>query len=179
MSRAPTTTGRFARHFGVRCCRSSRIRAPHVAVSLYYTSRMAMANANVNDNRACGSRRQTFPRPRVTRSTPDRISCCEHGFDDFAEAQCATFYAETMGRPSLPPGIHFRLLLIGYFEGIDSERGRLVRVARLSGRRSGRRAARPLDDFTDASVDRSRNASRRLHLGAPVPEYGRLGQRQG
>jgi len=47
----------------------------------------------------------------------------EHGFDDFAEAQCATFYAETMGRPSLPPGVYFRLLLIGYFEGIDSERG--------------------------------------------------------
>jgi transposase len=32
------------------------------------------------------------------------------------------FYAETMGRPSLPPTIYFRLLLIGYFEGIDSER---------------------------------------------------------
>src|SRR3954453_3091895 len=47
----------------------------------------------------------------------------EHGFDDFAEAQCATFYAETMGRPGLPPGIYFRLLPIGYFEGIDSERG--------------------------------------------------------
>ena len=47
----------------------------------------------------------------------------EHGFDDFAEAQCATFYAETMGRPGLAPGIYFRLLLIGYFEGIDSERG--------------------------------------------------------
>jgi transposase len=47
----------------------------------------------------------------------------EHGFDDFAEAQCASFYAETRGRPSLPPGIYFRLLLIGYFEGIDSERG--------------------------------------------------------
>ena len=47
----------------------------------------------------------------------------EHGFDDFVEAQCASFYAETMGRPSLPPGIYFRLLLIGYFEGIDSERG--------------------------------------------------------
>jgi transposase-like protein DUF772 len=47
----------------------------------------------------------------------------EHGFDDFAEAQCATFCAETMGRPGLPPGIYFRLLLIGYFEGIDSERG--------------------------------------------------------
>lgn len=47
----------------------------------------------------------------------------EHGFDDFAEAQCASFYAQTMGRPGLPPGIYFRLLLIGYFEGIDSERG--------------------------------------------------------
>jgi transposase len=46
----------------------------------------------------------------------------EHGFDDFAEAQCASFYGETMGRPGLPPGIYFRLLLIGYFEGIDSER---------------------------------------------------------
>src|SRR4029077_347566 len=53
----------------------------------------------------------------------------EHGFDDFAEAQCAMFYAETMGRPGLPPGIYFRLLLIGYFEGIDSERGIAWRAA--------------------------------------------------
>lgn len=53
----------------------------------------------------------------------------EHGFDDFAEAQCADFYAETMGRPSLPPGIYFRLLFIGYFEGIDSERGIAWRAA--------------------------------------------------
>jgi transposase len=45
------------------------------------------------------------------------------GFDAFVEAQCASFYAETMGRPGLPPGIYFRLRLIGYFEGIDSERG--------------------------------------------------------
>lgn len=53
----------------------------------------------------------------------------EHGFEDFAEAQCAGFYAETMGRPGLPPGIYFRLLLIGYFEGIDSERGIAWRAA--------------------------------------------------
>jgi len=45
-----------------------------------------------------------------------------HGFDEFVEAQCAPFYA-TLGRPSLLPGTYFRLLLIGYFEGIDSERG--------------------------------------------------------
>ena len=54
---------------------------------------------------------------------------CKHGFDDFAEAECAEFYAETMGRPSLPPGIYFRLLMIGYFEGIDSERGIAWRAA--------------------------------------------------
>jgi transposase len=53
----------------------------------------------------------------------------EHGFDDFCEAQCATFYADMMGRPGLPPGIYFRLLLIGYFEGIDSERGIAWRAA--------------------------------------------------
>jgi transposase len=47
----------------------------------------------------------------------------EKGFDDFVEALCASFYAETMGRPGLAPGIYFRLLMVGYFEGIDSERG--------------------------------------------------------
>lgn len=45
------------------------------------------------------------------------------GFDEFAEQQCAKFYAEKNGRPSLAPGMYFRLLLVGYFEGIDSERG--------------------------------------------------------
>jgi transposase len=47
----------------------------------------------------------------------------EHDFDRFVESKCRRFYAETMGRPGLAPGIYFRLLLIGYFEGIDSERG--------------------------------------------------------
>ena len=59
---------------------------------------------------------------------PNQLSR-EHGFDDFVEDQCADFYAETTGRPSLPPGIYFRLLLIGCFEGIDSERGIAWRAA--------------------------------------------------
>jgi transposase len=46
-----------------------------------------------------------------------------HGFDRFVEGLCRTFYAKVMGRPSLQPGRYFRLLLLGYFEGIDSERG--------------------------------------------------------
>ncbi len=52
-----------------------------------------------------------------------------HAFDEFVEAQCAPFYAATKGRPSLTPGGYFRLLLIGYFEGIDSERGIAWRTA--------------------------------------------------
>ena len=52
-----------------------------------------------------------------------------HAFDAFVEAQCAPFYATTIGRPSLTPGTYFRLLLIGYFEGIDSERGIAWRTA--------------------------------------------------
>src|SRR3954471_13499075 len=52
-----------------------------------------------------------------------------HAFDEFVEAQCAAFYATTIGRPSLTPGTYFRLLLIGYFEGIDSERGIAWRTA--------------------------------------------------
>jgi transposase len=46
-----------------------------------------------------------------------------HGFDRFVESKCRGFYAKVMGRPSLAPGVYFRLLLLGYFEGIDSERG--------------------------------------------------------
>ena len=41
------------------------------------------------------------------------------GFDRFAEEQCQEFYAQTMGRPGLPPGRYFRLLLVGYFDGDD------------------------------------------------------------
>ncbi len=44
------------------------------------------------------------------------------GFDAHVEKLCEPFYAERMGRPSLLPGRYFRLLLIGYFEGLDSER---------------------------------------------------------
>jgi transposase len=47
----------------------------------------------------------------------------EKHFDEFVESLCAPFYAETMGLPGLAPGIYFRLLMVGYFEGIDSERG--------------------------------------------------------
>src|SRR5437868_5240531 len=51
------------------------------------------------------------------------------GFDQFVEQRCAKFCAEKYGRPSLTPGIYFRSLLIGYFEGIGAERGIAWRLA--------------------------------------------------
>lgn len=53
----------------------------------------------------------------------------EAGFDGYVETLAKPFYAETMGRPSLAPGLYFRLLLIGYFEGLDSERAIAWRAA--------------------------------------------------
>ncbi|MGH7192130.1 MAG: transposase, partial [Candidatus Saccharimonadales bacterium] len=51
-------------------------------------------------------------------------------FDNFAEKECLQFYkSEVMGRPSIAPGVYFRMLLVGYFEGIDSERGIAWRCA--------------------------------------------------
>src|SRR5271166_1638629 len=47
----------------------------------------------------------------------------EKKFDEYVERICERFYAEEMGQPGLAPGIYFRLLMVGYFEGIDSERG--------------------------------------------------------
>src|SRR6266852_5858541 len=90
----------------------------------YYTSPMAMGKRKRNRQPAMWVTTTDLP---TAASHPfyRRLNQLlrEHGFDDFVEAQCAGFYAETMGRPGLPPGIYFRLLLIGYFEGIDSERG--------------------------------------------------------
>ena len=51
------------------------------------------------------------------------------GFDAFAEETCRAFCAPARGRPSIPPGVYFRMLLVGYIEGIGSERGIAWRCA--------------------------------------------------
>ena len=53
----------------------------------------------------------------------------EAGFDPFVEELCAKFYAGNVGRPGLAAGVYVRMLLVGYFEGIDSERGIAWRCA--------------------------------------------------
>ena len=53
----------------------------------------------------------------------------EAGFDEFVEELCRPYYAERLGRPGIPPGVYFRMLLVGYFEGLDSQRGIAWRCA--------------------------------------------------
>jgi transposase len=77
-------------------------------------------------------------------------------FDRFAEAECARFYADKNGRPSLPPGTYFRLLLIGYFEGIDSERGIAWRAADSLGLRQFLRIGLDEDTPDHSTISRTR-----------------------
>jgi transposase len=53
----------------------------------------------------------------------------KHDFDGYVEELCQRFYAAEVGRPGLPPGRYFRLLPIGYFEGLDAERAIAWRAA--------------------------------------------------
>ena len=61
----------------------------------------------------------------------------ESGFDRWVEKRCQRFYARA-GRPGIPPGVYFRMLMICYFEGLDSERG-------IAGRCADSLALVPLD----------------------------------
>ena len=53
----------------------------------------------------------------------------QHHFDRTVERLCRRYYKGRLGRPSITPGVYFRSLLLGYFEGIDSERGIAWRLA--------------------------------------------------
>jgi transposase len=80
------------------------------------------------------------------------------GFDDYVEHFCQPYYAPKRGRPSIPPGVYFRMLMIGYFEGLDSERGIAWRVAdSLSLRRFlGCSLSEPTPDHSSLSRIRGR-----------------------
>ena len=98
-------------------------------------------------------------------------------FDEFVEKRCAQFYAAKYGRPSLTPGIYFRALLIGYFEGIGAERGIAWRLADSLALR--RFVGIALDEYTPdhSTISRTRrlidldNASRSIRLGVGRAGY--------
>ena len=93
----------------------------------------------------------------------------ETEFDRFVEDACEKFYAAVMGRPSLAPGKYFRMLLVGYFEGIDSERGIAWRCAdslslRNSWSGTERRGTGSFDGFANPTADRSGDAWKGLFV---------------
>jgi transposase len=87
------------------------------------------------------------------------------GFDAFVQDLCRPYYADGQGRPSIPPGVYFRMLFVGYFEGLDSQRGIAWRCA----------DSRSLQDFlgylpTEATPDHSSLTRIRRRLPEAVHE---------
>ena len=91
----------------------------------------------------------------------------EAGFDAWIEDRCRPYYTAdgSSGRPSIPPGVYFRMLLVGYFEGIDSQRGIAWRCADSLGLR--RFLGLSLEE---ASPDHSTLTNTRKRLPAEVFE---------
>jgi hypothetical protein len=89
----------------------------------------------------------------------------EAGFDRFVEERCLPYYVDHVGRVSIPPGVYFRMLFVGYFEGIGSQRGIAWRCA----------DSRSLQEFlgylpTEATPDHSSLTNIRQRLPEVVVE---------
>jgi len=69
----------------------------------------------------------------------------EAKFDEWIEERCRQYYHDKIGRPSLPPGVYFRMILVGYFEGIASQRGIAWRCS----------DSRSLAEFLGFSIDQT------------------------
>ncbi len=87
----------------------------------------------------------------------------ENGFDALVERLCAPSYAETMGRPGVPPGVFFRMFFVGYFEGLKSHREISWRCTDRT--RSGKTVSN--DDWKnphdpDATITRMKDGTTRL-----------------
>jgi transposase len=85
------------------------------------------------------------------------------GFDRFVEDLCAAHYAQDLGRPSIPPGVYFRMLFVGYFEGLDSQRAIAWRCADSLSLRSFLRV-----DLTKGTPDHSSMTNTRKRLPEEV-----------
>ena len=99
--------------------------------------------------------------------------------DSFVEELCAGHYAVARGRPSLPPGRYFRMLLIGYFEGIDNERGLewpWPLVARVPAARRARDCAGSFGVEPHALASAAGTARAGVYLGAAPPARARSDQ---
>ena len=107
----------------------------------------------------------------------------EAGFDAFVEGACKPYYAPRMGAPSLPPGRYFRMHMIGYFEGIDSERGHRVALRgtsfslqRFPAAVERREGSRSFVAVAHALASAARGARDGVRLGAEARGRARPGE---
>ena len=108
----------------------------------------------------------------------------EAAFDAFVEGACKPYYAPRMGAPSLPPRRYFRMHMIGYFEGIDSERGiawrcALVLAARFPAAVERREGSRSFVAVAHALASAARGARDGVRLGAEARGRARPGGASG
>jgi transposase len=93
----------------------------------------------------------------------------EAGFDRWVERLCAPYYAEKRGRPSIPPGVYFRMVFIGYFEGIASQRGIAWRCS----------DSRSLQEFLGVPLNQEtpdHSSISRIHARLPLEVHGEVFQ---
>ena len=143
---SPTARGE-SRHSGIDTG------GPHV---LHWRAWRWAGCATTGRSNRCGSRRRICRRARGHPFYERLNRILEAaGFDAFVEGLCAPFYA-VMGRPSPAPGRYFRLLLIGYFEGLDSERGIAWRAEDSLSMRAFLRLAAPAAPPDHSTISRTR-----------------------
>jgi transposase len=93
----------------------------------------------------------------------------EAGFDRWIEQLCAPYYADKRGRPSIPPGVYYRMIFIGYFEGIASQRGIAWRCS----------DSRSLQEFLGVPLDQEtpdHSSISRIHARLPLEVHGEVFQ---
>ena len=108
----------------------------------------------------------------------------EHGFDEFAEEQCREFYAGNRGRPGVPPGVYFRMLMVGLSGGTGFGAGdrvavrRLVLAPRVSGMRADGEPAGAFDALEDAEASERGGARGGLRVRAGAADGVGTAERQ-
>lgn len=79
---------------------------------------VALVKSPAPGSTPCSALRARWVRPSLSFTILASGSCGR-----FQSSLCHPFYAEGKGRPSIPPGVYMRMLMVGFFEGLDSERG--------------------------------------------------------
>src|SRR5688572_24353586 len=126
---SPTVNDRHAPASGASCCRAETGSTPMILRTTVSPDGDGQTTATCEAGIDVGGDRRSAAEcgPSVLQATESDFD--QDDFDGYVEGLWQRFYADEVGRPGLPPGRYFRLLLIGYFEGLDAERAIAWRAA--------------------------------------------------